>query len=50
MSDKKKAYLRLLPVAVLFTALCIAAWIKAPADTSLRVTINQKGLREQDVI
>lgn len=31
MSDKKKAYLRLLPVALLFVALCVFAWIK-PAD------------------
>ena len=35
MTHKKKAYLRLLPVAVLFAALCIAAWVKAPSDTSL---------------
>lgn len=35
MTSKKKAYLRLLPVAVLFAALCIAAWLKSPSDTSL---------------
>ena len=35
MTDKKKAYLRLLPVAVLFAALCVFAWVKPADDTSL---------------
>lgn len=35
MSDKKKAYLRLLPVALLFVALCVFAWVKSADDFSL---------------
>ena len=35
MNERKKAYLRLLPVFVLFAALCIAAWLHNPQDTSL---------------
>lgn len=35
MNTNKKAYLRLLPVAILFLALCLAAWFHAPQDTSL---------------
>ena len=31
MTNQKKAYLRLIPVAVLFAALCVFAWVK-PAD------------------
>ena len=35
MSDKKKAYLRLMPVALLFAALCVFAWGKSADDFSL---------------
>ena len=35
MNERKKAYLRLLPVFVLFAVLCIAAWLHKPQDTSL---------------
>ena len=35
MNERKKAYLRLLPVFLLFAALCIAAWLHKPQDTSL---------------
>ena len=35
MSDKKKAYLRLMPVALLFAALCVFAWVKSADDFSL---------------
>ena len=35
MNERKKAYLRLVPVFVLFAALCIAAWLHKPQDTSL---------------
>jgi len=35
VNERKKAYLRLLPVFVLFAALCIAAWLHNPQDTSL---------------
>ncbi len=35
MSDKKKAWLRLLPVTLLFAFLCVFAWIKPAQDTSL---------------
>ena len=35
MNERKKAYLRLLPVFALFAVLCIAAWLHKPQDTSL---------------
>ena len=35
MNERKKAYLRLVPVFLLFAALCIAAWLHKPQDTSL---------------
>ena len=35
MNERKKAYLRLLPVFLLFAALCIAAWLHKPQETSL---------------
>ena len=35
MNERKKAYLRLVPVLVLFVAFCLAAWLHKPQDTSL---------------
>ena len=35
MNANKTAYLRLLPVALLFAALCVFAWVKPAQDTSL---------------
>ena len=35
MNDRKKAYLRLAPVALLFVVLCLWAWLKPAGDLSL---------------
>jgi len=35
MNERKRAFLRLVPVFVLFAALCVSAWLHKPQDTSL---------------
>ena len=53
MTDKKKAYLRLLPVAVLFAALCVFAWVKPADDASLaerRPLAQMPALKGEDLL
>ena len=53
MTDKKKAYLRLLPVAVLFAALCVFAWVKPADDASLaerRPLAQMPALKGEDIL
>ena len=53
MNAKKNAYLRLLPVAVLFVALCLFAWVK-PADAfslaERRPLAQMPALKGEDIL
>ena len=53
MSDKKKAYLRLVPVALLFVALCVFAWVKPADEASLserRPLAQMPGLKGDEIL